>query len=262
MAIWLPDPRVRGEREQARFRMHLVKHRSMLKNRVHSVLINGGKPCPVSDLFGVEGRRLLDELQVPEPWRGSIDASLLLIDAQAQIAKISGELRATGVEHRYTPLLTTAPGIGWVLGYTIGAETGEIERFSSPKKLVGYTGLCPRVYQSGEKDRRGPLTKAGPKYLRWACSKRPCTPAATPFTATVTWPPSGALGASAARRSPKSIAGVSHPRLDLHERCAVDGHRAEEMPQRVKRQGAEFGASRGVCVAAAHGAGVEVTAEL
>ena len=62
----------------------------------------------------------------------------------------------------------SAPGIGWVLGHTIGAEIGEIERFASPKKLVGYTGLCPRVYQSGEKDRRGPLTKAGPKYLRWA----------------------------------------------------------------------------------------------
>jgi hypothetical protein len=26
--IWLPDPRVRRERELARFRMHLVKHRS------------------------------------------------------------------------------------------------------------------------------------------------------------------------------------------------------------------------------------------
>jgi transposase len=168
-AIWLPDPRVRAEREQARFRMHLVKHRSMLKNRVHSVLINWGKPCPVTDLFGVAGRRLLDELQVPEPWRGSIDASLLLIDdLEAQIAKISAELKANGVEHRYTPLLMTAPGIGWVLGHTIGAEIGEIERFASPKKLVGYTGLCPRVYQSGEKDRRGPLTKAGPKYLRWA----------------------------------------------------------------------------------------------
>lgn len=36
------------------------------------------------------------------------------------------------------------------------------------KKLCGYTGLCPRVHQSGEKDRRGPLTKQGPKYLRWA----------------------------------------------------------------------------------------------
>ena len=34
--IWLPDPRVRREREQARFRMHLVKHRSMLKRRIHA----------------------------------------------------------------------------------------------------------------------------------------------------------------------------------------------------------------------------------
>jgi transposase len=45
---------------------------------------------------------------------------------------------------------------------------GAIERFASPEKLAGYTGLCPRVDQSGERDRRGPLTKHGPTYLRWA----------------------------------------------------------------------------------------------
>jgi transposase len=38
-AIWLPDPHVRAEREQARFRLHLVKHRSMLKHRIHATLI-------------------------------------------------------------------------------------------------------------------------------------------------------------------------------------------------------------------------------
>ena len=141
-AIWLPDPRVRGEREQARFRMHLIKHRSMLRQRIHSVLINWGKPCPVSDLFGVEGRRLLDELQVPEPWRGSVDASLLLIDdLEVQIARISTELRATGVEHRYTSLLMTAPGIGWVLGGTIGAEIGEIERFETRSASLSDSGI-------------------------------------------------------------------------------------------------------------------------
>jgi len=31
-AIWLPDPGVRAERERARFRLHLVRHRSALKN--------------------------------------------------------------------------------------------------------------------------------------------------------------------------------------------------------------------------------------
>src|SRR5829696_8946192 len=54
-AIWLPDPQVRAERERARWRLHLVRHRSSLKQRVHAVLLTHGKPCPVSDLFGVRG---------------------------------------------------------------------------------------------------------------------------------------------------------------------------------------------------------------
>jgi transposase len=44
-AIWLPDPRIRQERELARFRLHLVKHKSALKNRVHSTLINFESPA-------------------------------------------------------------------------------------------------------------------------------------------------------------------------------------------------------------------------
>jgi transposase len=168
-AIWLPDPRVREQRELARFRLHLVKHKSALKNRVHSALINFGKPCPVTDLFGVEGRRLLARLRVPEPWRGNITASVALIDdLEAQIAEINRRLKAGHADHPYIPLLLSAPGIGWVLAFTIAAEIGEIERFASPEKLAGYTGLCPRVNQSGDKDRRGPLTKHGPTYLRWA----------------------------------------------------------------------------------------------
>jgi transposase len=73
-----------------------------------------------------------------------------------------------GADHSYVPLLRTVPGIGAVLGYTIAAEIGDITRFDSPKKLVGYTGLCPTVYQSGRRDHRAALAKNGPKYLRWA----------------------------------------------------------------------------------------------
>ena len=168
-AIWLPDPRVREERELARFRLHLVKHRSMLKHRIHSTLVNFGKPCPVTDLFGVEGRRLLERLQVPEPWRSNVSASVVLIDdLEDQIAEINRRLKAGHADHPYIPLLMSAPGIGWVLAFTIAAEIGEISRFASPAKLAGYTGLCPRVVQSGDSDRRGPLTKHGPRYLRWA----------------------------------------------------------------------------------------------
>ena len=61
---------MRQERELARFRLHLVKHRSQLKHRIHSTLISFGRPCPVTDLFGVAGRELLAKLELPEPWRG------------------------------------------------------------------------------------------------------------------------------------------------------------------------------------------------
>jgi transposase len=167
--IWLPDPQVRAERERARFRLHLVKHRSALKNRVHSILIAHGIPNPTSDLFGVAGRRLLERLSLPEPWSSTTVASLALIDVlDAQIESCEQELRLLGAEHRYIPLLMSCPGIGWILAFTIASEIGDIARFPTPRKLVGYTGLCPRVEQSGERDRRGPLRKNGPDYLRWA----------------------------------------------------------------------------------------------
>ena len=168
-AIWLPDPLVRAERERARWRLHLVRHRSSLKQRVHAVLLTHGKPCPVTDLFGVRGRQLLRRLGLPEPWQGTIEASLRLIDdLEREITGCERDLRRLGADHRYVPLLCTVPGISWVLAYTIAAEIGDISRFATPRKLAGYTGLCPRVYQSGDRDLRGPLAKQGPRYLRWA----------------------------------------------------------------------------------------------
>jgi transposase len=167
--IWLPDPRVRAERERARFRLHLVKHRSSLKNRVHAILFQHGLPSPHRDLFSAGGRTLLARLQLPEPWHSTVRASVALIDRlDQQIDECERDLRRLGLDHPYVPLLTTIPGIAWVLGYTIASEIGDITRFPSPRKLVGYTGLTPRVDQSGERDRRGPLRKNGPNYLRWA----------------------------------------------------------------------------------------------
>jgi transposase len=167
--IWLPDPEVRAERERARFRQHLVKHRSSLKNRVHAILFQHGVPNPSSDLFGAGGRRLLARLALPEPWHSTVQASLALIDTlDEQIEACERELRSLGADHQYIPLLMTCPGIGWILAFTIASEIGDIHRFATPRKLVGYTGLCPRVEQSGERDRRGPLRKNGPNHLRWA----------------------------------------------------------------------------------------------
>jgi transposase len=108
-------------------------------------------------------RELLERLAIPEPWRGTVEASLSLIDdLDAEIDRVNRELRLSGAEHPYIPLGLTVPGIGWVLAFTIAAEIGDIHRFATPKKLCGYTGLCPRVNQSGDKGPPRPADQARP----------------------------------------------------------------------------------------------------
>lgn len=168
-AIWLPGPDTRAERERSRYRLYLGRHRTSLKNRIHATLITFGHTVAATDLFGRRGRELLAALALPEPWATTLDRSLARLDAlQAEIGGCEAELARLGADHEYVPLLRTVPGVGPILAYAIAAEIGDIGRFASAKSLVGYTGLCPRVYQSGAVDRRGGLTKSGPKYLRWA----------------------------------------------------------------------------------------------
>lgn len=88
-AIWLPDPETSSARELARFSLHLIKHRSSLENRIHAPLIDFGKPCPVSDVFSVSGRQLLAELDAPERWRQTIEASLRVIDHSTKRSQAS-----------------------------------------------------------------------------------------------------------------------------------------------------------------------------
>jgi len=65
-------------------------------------------------------------------------------------------------------LLETIPGIGPLLGLTFAAEIGDVARFPTARKLVGYSGLTPRIRQSGQSSSIAGLSKAGSSTLRWA----------------------------------------------------------------------------------------------
>jgi len=60
------------------------------------------------------------------------------------------------------------PGVGIVVTMTILSAIGEIQRFPSAKKLVGYAGFGAGVEDSGQKHRDKGITKFGRKELRWA----------------------------------------------------------------------------------------------
>jgi transposase len=88
------------------------------------VLLAHGKPCPVSDLFGVRGRELLARLALPEPWAGTVAASLRLIDElDREIGASEAELRRLGAEHNYVRYQRTKTR----LGKQRGAKVAQVE---------------------------------------------------------------------------------------------------------------------------------------
>jgi len=143
-AIWLRSFELRAERERARWRLFLVRERFSLKHRVHAQLMAFGHRCPVSDLFARQGRELLERLEFPQPWRDGVLAAVTMIDdLDRQVVEIDRELKALGVDHRYIPLLMTAPGIAWVLGSTIAAEIGEVTRSARPGSCAAPPAWVP-----------------------------------------------------------------------------------------------------------------------
>ena len=167
-ALWLPSLNERALREPAPAHAS-VRLRTSAKGRIFGLQTQWGVRISLAPLRRADGLTLLERAGLPEVWRRSVGECLALIDfLDARIEPLDRELRPFAKGDPRAVLLDTIPGVAELLAYTIAAEIGDIARFPSPTKLAGYTGLCPRVYQSGESDRRGPLSKNGPRYLRRA----------------------------------------------------------------------------------------------
>jgi transposase len=83
---------------------------------------------------------------VPEVWRRSIAEAVAIVRVlDERLTPIELELRPLARADERVRLLVTIPGVGDLLGLTIASEIGDISRFASARKLVGYSGLTPRV---------------------------------------------------------------------------------------------------------------------
>jgi transposase len=167
--LWLPTSEDRALRERLRRRAHLVKVRTSARNRIFGLLTQFGLRISHARLRKPDAMGLLERRGVPAVWRASIAELLELAEEMdRRIDPIDRELGPIARGDERARLLATMPGVGPLLSLTFAAEIGEVSRFSSPGKLVGYAGLAPRVSQSGERSAIGALSKAGSRTLRWA----------------------------------------------------------------------------------------------
>jgi len=104
---------------------------------------------PLHTALGAE----LEHLEYLEMQRGSFDDEILR-------AAQSTPYR-TAVE-----ALCCLRGVKTLTAMTLVAEIDDVRRFRSPRALMAYFGLVPSERSSGERERRGPITKAGNIHAR------------------------------------------------------------------------------------------------
>jgi len=181
--VWTPDEQTRALRRICARRDSLVRARTRAKNETQAVLARNlcARP-PVTDLFGKGGRRWLGGQVLPADEQLTVDGCLRQIDfLDGEVAAMDHALAARALRSPEILRLLSVPGVALNTAACFMAAVGDIRRFSSARKLVGYLGLDPRVRQSGSREaRHGRISKEGSALARamlgeaaWSVAKAP-----------------------------------------------------------------------------------------
>lgn len=167
--VWVPPAHVRELRGMISYRNRLVKMGTMVRNRLQSLIHRHNLILPKG--------KLLDEAW----WQAQQMSELEKLQIQQELAmleELDGHKRAVDAElgrqclrepwGRQAVRLLQLPGFGVVMTMIVLSAIGDIQRFESAKKLVGYAGLGAGVHDSGKEHIEKRITKSGRKELRWA----------------------------------------------------------------------------------------------
>jgi len=168
--VWVPPLPVRDLRALINHRQRLIQAQTRLKNRLHSVLHRQQVVPPEGELFAQANRAWWLALALPSGEKLRLRQDLTQLELLVPlIAEVETELHRLSLADPWgeqMPYLLQLPGLGLLTAMTVLAAIGDITRFPTTKKLVGYAGLGARIHSSGETHYTGGITKQGRRELR------------------------------------------------------------------------------------------------
>ena len=166
--VWQPDEATRRLRELTGRRSALVGQRTMMRNRIHSVLAMRLIEVSRKHLFDAQGLEWLTTVEIDSQGRTLIDSDLRqLADLQKEIDSLDLELAKRGHASNQVKLLMTLPGADVGTAEGLLAAWGDHTRFPDADHAASYLGLAPSTKQSAEHCYHGPITKRGNSHARW-----------------------------------------------------------------------------------------------
>jgi transposase len=168
--VWHPDELTRARREVLHSYNRATKDSTRGRNRIRSWLTEHGLKSKAKGLRIARSEGLDWVLNCREwtPIQRLLIRQMFtdLWQAEARRKELKSIMAKEITSDPALLQLVRLFGVRHVTVYALAAVIGDINRFRTPKQLVAYVGLMPRVNSSGEKTHRGRLARYGRKELR------------------------------------------------------------------------------------------------
>lgn len=170
-AVWVPDARHEAMRDLTRAREAAVEDLRGKRQQVSSLLLRQGLHYPGKKTWTQAHMNWLASQKLGHPeQRIAFEEMLLAIrQAQERIVRLEQAIRAAVPDWSLAEVVTALiamRGMDMVAATAFLAEIGDLSRFQTARELMGYLGLVPSEASTGDKVKRGPITKAGNRRAR------------------------------------------------------------------------------------------------
>lgn len=172
--VWVPDEAHEALRDLVRARLAAKRDQLRARNRLGKFLLRQGRRAPQG--VTAWSTRHLAWVKQQNFEQAAQQATLVdylheVVHEAERIVRLERSID-TAIEalpqkmRAVIDALQSLRGIAKVSAVSIMAELGEVSRFENPRQLMGYSGIVSREHSSGERTRRGGISKAGSAHLR------------------------------------------------------------------------------------------------
>lgn len=171
VSVVVPDERDEALRDLSRAREDVVRARLKARQQLKAMLLRHGHRYCGRSSWTEAHERYLAVVSFAQPAQDIAFAEYrsAVREAHERVERLTESMREQLEHWRMRPVveaLMTLRGIDLVAAMTLVAEIGDFTRFAHPSDLMGFLGLVPSEYSSGEKRRQGEITKTGNSHAR------------------------------------------------------------------------------------------------
>lgn len=170
-AVWVPDVADEAIRDLCRVREDAVKACTQAKQQLGGMLLRRGLRYAGKTAWSKAHFAWLAQLRLDSAV-AQLALSEYMLAVQAAIERVrrlDDALAHSIAGWRFEPVvaaLQALRGVATVTAIGLSAEVGDLSRFAHPRQLMAYLGLVPSEHSSGQRTRRGSITKTGNAHAR------------------------------------------------------------------------------------------------